>query len=140
MSYKYLEAEALRGLTILHVKVSFPVGHPKYCYRTSDESVLLQTFGRSFRIHHNQACCESVQLASITGDLNHLIGSPILDAEKRIETSEWPADLDKENFFVEESFTITSVIITTALGTVCIRWVGTSNRWYGESVDLEELT
>lgn len=37
--------------------------------------------GSVYVLHHNQYCCESVEVADITGDIKDIIGSPLLMAE-----------------------------------------------------------
>lgn len=83
--------------------------------------------GRTFIMFHQQDCCESVTIEDICGDLKDLMDSPILQAEE--STSK---DNPKGG---EESFTWTFYRIATVKGAVTIRWYGTSNGYYSESVD-----
>lgn len=90
--------------------------------------------GRDFQFYHSQDCCESVYIESITGDLQDLVGSPILVAEE--VSGETPADFDPAN---EESYTWTFYKFATIKGYVDVRWFGASNGYYSESVDFGEV-
>lgn len=96
--------------------------------------------GDYFKFHHYQDCCEDVRIEDICGDLEDLIGSPIILAEKRTmegsdsDSSEWPVGVEKERWL--ESYTWTFYEIATNKGSVTIRWYGSSNGYYSESVDL----
>ena len=96
-----------------------------------DEMVFTFASGDTFRLYHNQDCCEHVSIADICGSLLDLIGAPILLAER---VSEHPASTDND-----ESQTWTFYRFTTMRGHVSIRWVGTSNGYYSEGVD-EDFT
>lgn len=87
--------------------------------------------GRTFMLFHEQECCESVYIESIVGDLQDLIGSPILVAEEAVN----PGD---EDFYEDESFTWTFYKLATIKGHVDIRFYGSSNGYYSESVDFME--
>ncbi len=91
--------------------------------------------GRRFRLHHYQSCCENVSIEDIAGDLQDLVGSPILFAEESTST-ENPADIVVPEY--QDSFTWTFYRIGTVKGTVVVRWYGSSNGYYGESVDFQE--
>ena len=69
---------------------------------------------------HIQECCED----------DDLVGSPILLAEE--VTNQEVKD-------VLESSTWTFYKLATIKGYVDIRWVGTSNGYYSESVDFKEF-
>ena len=106
---------------------------------TDDSEVnLVTTEGRRFRFYHEQDCCESVSVESIEGTLDDLVGTPILDVTEQI-TSERP-DGKPLPEYREESETWTIFTFTTVKGAVVIRWHGTSNGYYSESVSFREVT
>jgi hypothetical protein len=127
----------------------------------SSEELLFETIeGEKFKMYHSQNCCESVTVEDVTGDVNDLLSSPILLAEevsnneppdKVRDTREAAYNKQKEeqgedfysygpspeNGFTEESETWTFYKLATIKGSVTIRWYGTSNGYYSESVDFE---
>ena len=80
---------------------------------------------------HHQDCCESVYIEDICGDLNDLVGSPLVEAE---EVSNYDAEPLYEG---EESYTWTFYRFRTLKGSVSVRWYGSSNGYYSESVSVE---
>lgn len=120
--------------------------------------------GGHFRMYHDQNCCESVDVEEIIGDVNDLIGHPILLAEEVSSTDpdeetiatrkaayekEKAASKDPNDFYYfgpteqnnwkEESETWTFYKLSTIKGSVTIRWYGSSNGYYSESVDFIDL-
>lgn len=89
--------------------------------------------GREFVMFHDQDCCESVSVESVVGDVQDLIGSPILVAEEA-SSGETPAGVTQE--YEPESQTWTFYKLATIKGYVDIRWFGSSNGYYSESVDF----
>lgn len=102
--------------------------------RHDEELIFKTTDGREFVFYHSQDCCESVYIESISGDLADLVGAPILLAE---EVS-CEAQPDRMNEY-DESYTWTFYKFATRKGYVDVRWYGTSNGWYSESVDFMEI-
>jgi hypothetical protein len=97
-----------------------------------DELIFRTTEGPSYRMFHSQDCCECVYIEDIIGSLDDLIGSPLLLSE---EVSE---DLGRKAE-QEESYTWTFYKFATIRGSVTIRWYGSSNGYYSESVDFEKI-
>lgn len=98
-----------------------------------DVLVFVADNGREFRMDHSQDCCESVHIEDICGDLDDLIGSPILEAEESSNSDNPPRP-------TQESHTWTFYKLGTIKGSVTIRWLGESNGYYSESVDFHEVT
>lgn len=86
--------------------------------------------GEEYHLTHCQDCCESVSIESIAGDLQDLVGSPILLAEEATNSDRGALDT------YDESYTWTFYKFATIKGYVDIRWYGTSNGYYSESVDF----
>jgi hypothetical protein len=80
---------------------------------------------------HRQDCCEHVYIEDICGDLNDLVGAPLLVAE---EVSNYDAEPVNG---CDESYTWTFYKFATRKGYVDVRWFGSSNGYYSESVDVE---
>lgn len=86
--------------------------------------------GRTYMMHHEQDCCESVWIESIVGDLADIVGSPILKAEESVSVGEAQR---------QESARWTFYKLATVKGYVDIRWVGESNGYYSERVDFVRI-
>lgn len=99
-----------------------------------EDMQLLDDAGKGFRFYHSQDCCESVNIDDIVGDLTDLVGSPIVEAVE-VSTEDEPAP---EN--ADDSHTWTFYRFSTVKGTVTVKWLGTSNGYYSESVDCERVS
>jgi hypothetical protein len=90
----------------------------------------------TFKFYHYQDCCESVYIESIVGELSDLVGEPLLMAQE--VSGEIPeAKEDEYGDGYGESRTWTFYKFATRKGYVDVRWLGESNGYYSESVDLE---
>ena len=96
-----------------------------------DELHIHTESGWVVKLYHYQDCCEGVYIEDICGDLNDLVGSPILRAE---ENSNNERDEDR---CVSQTWTFYK--LDTAKGDVAIRWYGSSNGYYSEFVSIEVL-
>jgi len=105
------------------VKVSGSVGSDGMMFETAQ--------GERFMFAHSQDCCESVDINDIVGDLQDLVGEPLLVAEE--VQGETPVDFVERD---HESVTWTFYKFATRKGYVDVRWLGESNGYYSESVDL----
>ena len=118
----------------------------------NDEEIVFTTDdGRRYKLYHSQDCCESVSVESIVGDMTDLVGTPLLLAEEVSYSAEEDLPVEervrlqleragKPDYWYEDSRTWTFYKFATIKGYVDIRWIGTSNGYYSESVDFEEVT
>ena len=122
------------GISVLIGKTlsSVEIGH----YR--DVILFTTTDGERFRMYHPQACCESVRVEDICGDLQDLVGNPILMAEEVSNVNSMPEGVNAPT--PSDSYTWTFYKLATIKGYVTIRWLGESNGYYSESVDFEKCS
>lgn len=104
--------------------------------------VFFFTTGEVAQMLHYQDCCEWVTIDDICGDLDDLIGSPLVLSEEVSSDDEAFKKLDvlRKLAGVEhhgESETWTFYRMGTTKGSVTIRWYGTSNGYYSEYVSVE---
>lgn len=93
--------------------------------------IIFMSKDEAYLFFHFQECCESVEIDDICGELSDLAGVPLLKTEEVCNESE-----DKPRDKYDDSFTWTFYKFATTKGYVDIRWYGTSNGYYSESVDL----
>jgi len=105
------------------VQVSGAVGNFDLLFETAN--------GERFMFSHQQDCCERVDINDIVGDLQDLVGEPLLVAEE--VQGETPVDFNERD---HESVTWTFYKFATRKGYVDVRWLGESNGYYSERVDL----
>ena len=98
----------------------------------SQDEIIFHTDGGSFKMYHEQDCCETVSIEDIDGDLMDLIGEVILETEET--SSHKPAEDDDDN-----SNTYTFYKIRTVKSSITIRWYGHSNGYYSERVDFCQI-
>jgi len=95
------------------------------------EDLIFENDSETFMFYHSQDCCESVEINDITGDLQDLIGDPLLIADEVIGES--------QDFGQYDSCTWTFYKFATRKGYVDVRWLGESNGYYSENVDLKYI-
>ena len=89
------------------------------------------------KMYHRQDCCESVSIEDIAGDLDDLVGTPLLLVEEVSNYELEEESKEQDNDYYSDSETWTYYRFRTIKGSVDIRWYGTSNGYYSESVDIE---
>ena len=86
--------------------------------------------GYKYKMEHMQHCCENVFIEDICGDLEDLIGYPIIEAEEVRNRSLTPINE------YADSYTWTFYKLRGIKGGVTIRWYGESNGYYSESISI----
>lgn len=103
--------------------------------------ITLHTADDKFFMYHSQDCCETVEVEEIVGDVADLIGEPILLAEEVVSENETPEGvITNEDAYLGESYTWTFYKLRTRSGDVTLRWLGSSNGYYSESVYFERVS
>lgn len=115
--------DILKGKTL--TKIEGGVEDERLTFHTSD--------GMKYVMYHDDDCCETVYIEDICGDFEDLYNQPILLAEE-VSNSD-----DEPKYKGEESYTWTYYKLSTNLGSVTIRWYGSSNGYYSERVDFKAL-
>lgn len=113
--------EDLRGLTLKAVDVS------------NTEVVFTLENGDKYKLYHEQNCCEGVSLEDVCGNVNDLVGSPLLMSVESINPDGMPK-VDENYCF--GTYTWTFYQFATVKGYVTMRWYGESNGYYSESVNF----
>jgi hypothetical protein len=94
-----------------------------------DGELVFENDTERFVFFHYQDCCESVDINDIVGNLEDLVGEPLLIAEEVSGATE----PDEEHY---DSYTYTFYKFATRKGYVDVRWLGESNGYYSEGVSL----
>jgi hypothetical protein len=90
--------------------------------------------GEIYTLFYDHDCCASCTIEDICGDLEDVIGSPLLVAE--VVTSKVNPEGVKPDY--QDSFTWTFYKLDTIKGGVTIRWYGESNGYYSEEVTCKK--
>lgn len=99
----------------------------------SGDQIRMETAsGKVITLYHAQDCCESVRIEDTQGNWHDLIGKVIVEANKREGNFGKPYDA--------ESWMRTEFTFKVDDATVISRWIGESNGYYSESVDIEVAT
>ena len=141
---KNAEISELVGKTLVSIKKNSTMSG-------EDELIFICDTGEKYKMYHSQSCCEDVSIEDICGDLDDLIGTPILKAEE-VSNEQFINDFessfkidgvgckrDENGHCKPDSYTFTFYKLSTIKGYVDIRWFGTSNGCYSEDVDFEKI-
>ena len=101
--------------------------------QNGEELIFTDGDGIKYIFYHSQSCCESVDIDDIEGELDWLVGLPMLMVE---EVHNDASPKTSEYGYEPESYTWTFYKFATNRGTVVVKWYGTSNGYYSESVDF----
>lgn len=97
----------------------------------SEEVIFYCKSGKVVKMFHYQDCCESVSIESVDNEADIYTDTNFCEVQET--TNEGKDDWGN-------TFTWTFYTIRTNKGYATIRWYGTSNGYYSESVDFRLLT
>ncbi len=112
--------EDLKGKTIIAIDGAV---------KGSDRITITCADLKRFVLQHHQSCCERVLVEDVAGEPAELVGHAVMLAEETTNRENPPEYSD--------SFTWTFYKLRTHGGDVTIRWLGESNGYYGEGVDVD---
>jgi len=104
-------------------------------YKNNDVMTFFADDGSVYQFYHEQDCCEQVSIEDIDGDLNDLVGTPLMVAEV-VTNKDEPK---KDDNYIDDSFTWTFYKFATIKGYVTVRWYGSSNGYYSEEVNFRKV-
>jgi len=114
------EIEVLVGEVLTHIDTD----------EKNNEIMLTTESGKIIKIFHDQDCCETVAIEDTEGEWHKLVGKVIVEASKD----------EKQGECDYGSITETTLKFRVDDATVISRWIGESNGYYSESVDIEDVT
>jgi hypothetical protein len=101
-----------------------------------EEIIFTLDNGDQYKMYHYQDCCESVNIEDICGNIDDILNSPILIADESESQNETPEGVSILEY--QDSFTWTFYRLGTIKGDITIRWYGSSNGYYSESVTFKK--
>jgi len=114
----------LKGKTIKGIS-GLEIGSREVSIRTNDGT---------YRLYHQQECCEYVCVVKVIGNVNELIGE-VLFAEEDAGAS----DPDWYNESFNYSHTWTKYVLKTANASLEFWFLGESNGYYSEDVSIKKI-
>ena len=98
------------------------------------DEVFIKTNNGTYRLYHEQDCCEYVRVVKVIGNVNELIGEVIF-AEEDAGANE--PDWYNESF--NDSHTWTKYVLKTENASLEFWYLGESNGYYCESVSIKKI-
>lgn len=119
-----IEVESLIGEVLTHVDTD----------EKNSQIMLTTESGKIIKIFHDQDCCETVSIEDTEGDWHNLVGKVIVEAtHESVKEGDPPPEYP-------DSWTRTTLKFRVSNATLISRWIGESNGYYSESVDIENIT
>ena len=99
------------------------------------ESIVFEAVtGEKWEMAYEPDCCAQCEIEDVVGDLQDLVGAPIMMAEASTNSND-----PKQQNYPDDSFTWTFYKFATAKGYVTIRWYGSSNGYYSETASFRPV-
>ncbi len=124
--WKENKAKDLTGKTVSNIDID----------EGNAEMQITCTDGTKYLFHHVQDCCESVNIVDVNGDPKALVGYKLM----LIEEDGFALTEEYDKYIFDESCTTTEFVFHTSKDSLAVRWIGCSNGYYSEEVDISDLT
>lgn len=116
-NFRNAKIEELLGKTLDRIEV---IHHEVHIYTNDNKTYILG---------HRDDCCESVHFIDTVGDINDLLGSPLTLAEETYDESGTEGGHQTYSYYK----------FATIKGYVTLSWLGESNGYYSETVNIYEI-
>ena len=124
-----VDISALKGKTLTSI----------YANDVKTDMVFVASDKTIYHMYHKQYWCEEVRIEDIAGDLEDLIGSPILVAELVVSSHKKETASNENEVEDDDDYTWSYYKLATVKGWVVIRWYGSSNGYYSETVSFTRV-
>jgi frataxin-like iron-binding protein CyaY len=104
----------------------------KFIDVSGDSIMITLEDGTKYYFDHQQDCCENVSIYDWKGNYHDLVGKKLL----YIDSDNDDFIDETKDIYLDYSNTCTTIKFVTDENTVISRWIGSSNGYYSESVDL----
>ena len=94
----------------------------------NEEMIIECESGKSYKMYHEQDCCEYVTIEDLSCDIQRLVGEEVINA--------YSSSKDGEEGSCGDTSTWTFYTINTLNNSLTIRWYGSSNGYYSEGVSF----
>ena len=114
----------LKGKTIKEIN-GLKIGGREVYIRTNDGT---------YKLYHEQDCCEHVRIVKVIGNVDELIGEVIF-AEEDAGANE----PDWHDEYIDESHTWTKYVLKTENASLEFWFLGESNGYYSEHISIKKI-
>lgn len=104
------------------------------CLEIDSKKVFIRTNDETYKLYHQQSCCEHVRIVKVIGNINELIGEVIFAEE---DAGANDPDWYNESFY--DSYTWTKYVLKTTNASLEFWFLGESNGYYSESVIIKKI-
>ncbi len=99
-----------------------------------NDEVFIRTNNGTYKLYHEQDCCEYVRIVKVISNVNELIGKVIFAEEDAgANEPDWHTE------YVDESRTWTKHVLKTENAILEFWFLGESNGYYNESVSIKKI-
>ena len=98
------------------------------------DEVFIRTNDGTYKLYHEQDCCEHVRIVKVIGNVDELIGKVIL-AEEDAGANE----PDWHSKYLDESRTWTKYVLKTENASLEFWYLGESNGYYNENISIKKI-
>ena len=99
----------------------------------NNDEVFIRTNDETYKVYHEQDCCEHVRIVKVIGNVNELIGEVIFAEEDAgANDPDWATDYN-----YDDHHTWTKYVLKTENNSLEFWFLGESNGYYSENISIK---